>query len=57
MPLDDESTKLTTFLTPWGAFRFKRNVMGLVSAGDEHNRRGDEALLGIDNVAKIVEDV
>ena len=26
--LDEESSKLTTFLTPWGAFRFKRNVMG-----------------------------
>ena len=31
--------------------------MGLVSAENEHNRRGDEALLGIDNIAKIVEDV
>ena len=31
--------------------------MGLVSARDEHNRRGDETLLSIDNVAKIVADV
>src|SRR3989442_1591458 len=31
--------------------------MGLISAGDEHNRRGDEALIGIDNVEKIVEDI
>ena len=31
--------------------------MGLISAGDEHNRRGDEALKGIANVVKVVEDV
>ena len=57
IPLDEESSKLTTFLTPWGAYRFKRNVMGLISAGDEHNRRGDDALAGLDNVQKVVEDV
>ena len=56
-PLDAESSKLTTFITPWGAYRFRRNVMGLISAGDEHNRRGDEALAGLDNVQKVVEDV
>ena len=55
--LDQESSKLTTFMTPWGAYRFKRNVMGLISAGDEHNRRGDDALAGVDNVVKVVEDV
>ena len=57
VPLDQESSKLTTFMTPWGAYRFKRNVMGLISAGDEHNRRGDDALAGVDNVVKVVEDV
>ena len=30
--------------------------MGLISAGDEHNRRGDEVLAGVDNVLKVVED-
>ena len=57
VPLDKESSALTTFITPWGAYRFLRNVMGLVSAGDEHNRRGDDALAGLDNVQKVVEDV
>ena len=57
VPLDQESSKLTTFMTPWGAYRFKRSVMGLISAGDEHNRRGDDALAGVDNVVKVVEDV
>lgn len=55
--LDEKSKPLTTFMTEWGAYRFERNVMGLISAGDEHNRRGDEALNGIENVKKVVEDI
>ena len=51
MALDEESTKRTTFMTPWGAYRFKRNA-----AGNEHIRREDEALKGIENVEKVVED-
>ncbi|UYV81614.1 hypothetical protein LAZ67_20001709 [Cordylochernes scorpioides] len=57
VPLDEKSKKLTTFITPWGSYRYCRNVMGLCSAGDEHNRRGDEALFGIQNVEKVVEDI
>ena len=57
VPLDEHSSTLTTFLTPWGPYRFKRNVMGLISAGDEHNRRSDDAFAGMENVVKVVEDV
>ena len=57
VPLDEESSKLTTFITPWGAYRFRRNVMGLILAWDEHNRHGYEVLPGVDNVRKVVEDV
>ena len=57
VPLNEESSKLTTFTTPWGAYRFWQNVIELISAGDEHNRRGDEVLAGVDNVRKVVEDV
>ncbi len=31
--------------------------MALISAGDEHNIRGDRAIEGIENVKKIVEDI
>ncbi len=55
--LGKNSRHLTTFLTPWGHYRFKRNCMGLINAGDEHNARGDMAIKGIDNVKKIVEDI
>ena len=43
-------------MTPWGAYRFKRNVMGLISAGDERNRHGEEPLKGIENLVKVVEE-
>ena len=33
IPLDEASSKLTTSITPWGAYRLRRNVMGLISAG------------------------
>ena len=49
VPLN-ESSKLTTFITPWGGYRFRQNVMGLISARGEHNRRADEVLTGMDNV-------
>ena len=55
--LDEQSKELVTFLTEWGPYRFRRNVMGLISGGDEHNRRGDEILDGFDNVIKVVEDI
>ena len=31
--------------------------MGLISASDERNRRGDGALAGLENVQKVVEEV
>ncbi len=55
--LEESSRPYTTFITQWGHYRFKRNVMGLISAGDEHNLRGDRALDGIKNVRKVVEDI
>ena len=42
-PLSDSAKPLTTFMSPWGRFRFPRNPQGLISAGDEFNRRTDEA--------------
>ncbi len=57
VPLSEKSKKYTCFITPWGLYGFKRNVMGLISSGDEHNLRGDRALEGMENVKKIVEGI
>eukprot|EP00117_Sycon_ciliatum_P026244 scpid18053/ scgid21591/ Retrovirus-related Pol polyprotein from transposon opus; Protease; Reverse transcriptase; Endonuclease len=56
IPLTEDAKALTTFITPWGRYRFCRNPQGLVSAGDEFNRRTDSAFDGLQNFFKIVDD-
>ena len=41
---------------PWGRFRYLRNPQGLISAGDEFNRRTDAAFEQLTNFAKVVDD-
>ena len=53
VPLAPESQLLTTFITPWGRYKYLRAPMGLRSAGDEYDRRGDIALSGIEQIGKI----
>ncbi|XP_064089177.1 uncharacterized protein LOC135203373 [Macrobrachium nipponense] len=55
--ITEEDQDLTCFITPWGRYKFKRAVMGLISSGDEYNRRGDQALGDIPQTVKIVDDV
>lgn len=57
VPLEESSQALTTFLTPFGRYQYLRAPMGLTSTGDEYSRRGDEALNGIQNLQKVVDDV
>ena len=52
----DEDQDLKCFITPWDRFTFKRTPMGLVSSGDENNRRGDQALGDSPRTVKIVDD-
>ena len=56
IPLSEASRPLTTFITPWSRFRYCRNPQGLISAGDEFNRRTDAAFAGISNLIKVVDD-
>jgi len=55
--LDEASRDLTTFITPYGRFRYRRSAMGFISAGDAFNLRTDLALDGLQQVEKIVDDV
>lgn len=55
--LDEESQHLTTFMTPWGRYKFLRATMGLVSAGDEYCRRTDAAMGDVSNMVKSVDDI
>ena len=53
----EHSRGLTCFITPYGRMRYVRCPMGLVSAMDVYNRRGEEALGDIPQTVKIVDDV
>ena len=57
IPLAEDAQPLTTFITPWGRYKFLRGPMGFISTGDEFCRRGDVALEGIENCVKVVDDV
>lgn len=55
--LSHESSKLTTFNTPFGRYRFLRLPFGLASAQDEFQRKIDETYEGLHGVAAIVDDI
>ena len=55
--LDEESSKLTTFITPWGRFRYLRFPQGHCSAGDAFNGRVQHILSSIPRMVRIVDDV
>ena len=55
--LTEESSKLTTFTTPFGRYRYLRFPMGIRSSQDIYNRKMEEALESLDGVACIVDDL
>ena len=57
IPLNGEASKLTTFLLPWGKYRYKRGPMGLSSTSDCWCKRSDYVIAGMPNCRKIVDDI
>ena len=55
--LDTESSKLTTFITPIGRFRFNRLPFGITSAPEHFQRRMTEILGDIEGVVCLVDNV
>lgn len=55
--LTEESSKLTTFNTVFGRYRFQRLPFGLISAQDEFQRKIDETYEGLNGVMAIVDDI
>ena len=55
--LDEASSYLTTFATPWGRYRWKRMPFGISPAPEEFQRRMTEALEGLDGVKVIHDDI
>ena len=57
LPLDEESSLLTTFRTPYGCFWFRRLPFGITSVSEIFQRRMSELLEGLDGVAVTQDDV
>lgn len=55
--LSEESSKLTTFNTVVGRYKFLRLPFGLISAQDEFQRKIDETYEGLNGVAAFVDDI
>ena len=57
LELAEEDQDLTTFITPYGRYKYLRGPMGFAATGDAFCRRGDEALSGLQNCVKVVDDI
>ncbi len=55
--LDEESSYLTTFNTPWGRYRYLRCPFGVKSSQDEFQRRMDAILQQCNGTIGIADDV
>ena len=55
-PLDEESQKLTPFLTPYGRYKFLRAPFGISCISEHYNRRMEEALSDIPRLKRVVDD-
>ena len=55
--LTDESAKLTTFITPFGRFMFRRLPYGISSAPEYFQKRMDKELTGLQGVLCHMDDI
>lgn len=55
--LDEESRILTTFITPWGRFRYKRLVFGVTCAPEIFQRVMSDILVDCQNVIIFIDDI
>ena len=55
--LDEESSKLTVFQTPWGRYRFHRMPFGITPAPEIFQMKLDQNLEGLKGVFKIADDI
>ena len=55
--LDDASSYLTTFWTPFGRYRYLRMPFGISSAPEEFQRRMHTTLQGLSGIEVITDDI
>lgn len=56
VPLRESDRHLTTFITTFGRWRYKRAPQGFLSSGDGYNRRFDAILTDFDRKERIIDD-
>lgn len=56
VPLRESNRHLTTFITPFGRWRYRTTPQGFVGSGDGYNRRFDAILLDFEREERIVDD-
>ena len=56
VPIRESDRHLTTFITPYGQYRYIRNIQGFVGAGDSYNRRFDDVLSDFKDKVRVVDD-
>jgi hypothetical protein len=56
VPLRKSDRHLTTFITPFGRWRYTRAPQGFISSGDGYNRRFDEILAPFERKERCVDD-
>ena len=52
VPLHPDDHHLTTFITPWGRYRYKTAPQGYIASGDGYSRRFDEIVAHVPNKTK-----
>ncbi len=56
VPLREEDRHLTTFITPWGRYRYRTAPQWYIASGDGYSRRFDEIVSYVPNKTKCIDD-
>ena len=56
IPLCEEDRHITTFITPWGRYRYKVAPQGFLASGDGYTQRFDALITDFKNKVKCVDD-
>ena len=56
VPLHKDDRHLTTFITPWGRYRYCTAPQGYIASGDGYSRRYDEIVADIPQKTKCIDD-
>ena len=56
MNLHHEDRHYTTFITPWGRYRYRTAPQGYIASGDGYTSRYDEVVSSIPNKTKCIDD-